>query len=138
MDGDELQVDLEAVEAKIESLGAKNILCLLSTTSCFAPRAADDLPALAEVLSANGIPHLINNAYGVQSSKCMHLIQESARVGGDRAKLNLFVQSTDKNLMVPVGGAIIAGFNKEWVGKVSKTYPGTQLILPFVIITLMT
>ena len=23
-----------------------------------------------------GIPHIVNNAYGVQSSKCMHLIQQ--------------------------------------------------------------
>ena len=56
---------------------------------------------------------MVNNAYGVKSSICMHLIQESSRFGG---KYEVFVQSTDKNLMVPVGGAIVAGFDKEWVG----------------------
>ncbi|ETE57347.1 O-phosphoseryl-tRNA(Sec) selenium transferase, partial [Ophiophagus hannah] len=47
------------------------------------------------------IPHIVNNAYGVQSSKCMHLIQQGAR----RGRIDAFVQSLDKNFMVPVGGA---------------------------------
>ena len=40
------------------------------------------------------------------------------------------LQSTDKNLMVPVGGAIVAGFDKEWVGAISKTYPGRASATP--------
>ncbi len=36
----------------------------------------------------------------------------------------LFVQSTDKNLMVPVGGAIVAGFSKELVKEIAESYPG--------------
>jgi len=33
------------------------------------------------VISANyDIPHIVNNAYGVQSSKCMHLIQQVGAV----------------------------------------------------------
>jgi O-phospho-L-seryl-tRNASec:L-selenocysteinyl-tRNA synthase len=62
----------------------------------------------------------VNNAYGVQSSKCSFLIDEAARVG----RLDLFVQSADKNFMVPVGGAIIAGFHAQLVQDVSQTYPG--------------
>ena len=62
----------------------------------------------------------MNNAYGVQSSKCSFLIDEAARVG----RLDLFVQSADKNFMVPVGGAIIAGFHSQLVQDVSQTYPG--------------
>ena len=34
------------------------------------------------------LPHLVNNAYGLQSSKCCHLINEAIRVG----RLDLFVQ----------------------------------------------
>ena len=34
------------------------------------------------------IPHLVNNAYGLQSSKCCHLINEAIRVG----RLDAFVQ----------------------------------------------
>ena len=41
LEGDELRTDLEAVEHKIEELGAENILCVHSTTSCFAPRVPD-------------------------------------------------------------------------------------------------
>ncbi len=33
----------------------------------------------------------------------------------------LFVQSTDKNLMVPVGGAIVAGFSKELVKEIAES-----------------
>lgn len=41
LEGDELRTDVEAVERKIEELGAENILCVHSTTSCFAPRVPD-------------------------------------------------------------------------------------------------
>lgn len=41
LEGDELRTDLKAVEAKIQDLGADNILCIHSTTSCFAPRVPD-------------------------------------------------------------------------------------------------
>lgn len=41
LEGDELRTDLEAVEKKVEELGAENILCVHSTTSCFAPRVPD-------------------------------------------------------------------------------------------------
>ena len=103
-------------------------MCLLSTTSCFAPRAPDDLPALAKVLNSNGssIPHLVNNAYGLQSSKCCHLINEAHRTG----RLDVFVQSTDKNLLVPVGGAVVAGFDKQLVAEISGSYPGRASSAP--------
>lgn len=41
LEGDELRTDLGAVERKIQELGAENVLCLHSTTSCFAPRVPD-------------------------------------------------------------------------------------------------
>ena len=41
-----------------------------------------------------------------------------------KGRLDAFVQSTDKNFMVPVGGSIIAGYSKEFIEKISKTYPG--------------
>lgn len=45
---------------------------------------------------------------------------QGARVG----RIDAFVQSLDKNFMVPVGGAIIAGFDKEFIKDISKMYPG--------------
>ncbi|KAL7876068.1 hypothetical protein AOLI_G00110310 [Acnodon oligacanthus] len=136
IEGDELRTDLEAVEKKIEELGAENILCIHSTTSCFAPRVPDRLEELAVMCAKYNIPHIVNNAYGVQSSKCMHLIQQGARVG----RIDAFVQSLDKNFMVPVGGAIIAGFDDEFIKEISKMYPGRASASPSldVLITLLT
>ncbi|KAF7664788.1 hypothetical protein LDENG_00165790 [Lucifuga dentata] len=136
LEGDELRTDLEAVERKIEELGAENILCVHSTTSCFAPRVPDRLEELATMCAKYDIPHIVNNAYGVQSSKCMHLIQQGARVG----RIDAFVQSLDKNFMVPVGGAIIAGFDESFIQEISKMYPGRASASPSldVLITLLT
>lgn len=118
--GDELTTDLTAMRDAVATLGPENILCVFSTTSCFAPRGPDDLPNIAKLCAQFNIPHITNNAYGLQSSKCMHLVNEAARVG----RMDIFIQSTDKNLMVPVGGAVIAGFDKKLVKDISQTYPG--------------
>uniref|UniRef100_A0A8C5LSZ2 O-phosphoseryl-tRNA(Sec) selenium transferase n=1 Tax=Leptobrachium leishanense TaxID=445787 RepID=A0A8C5LSZ2_9ANUR len=135
LEEDELRTDLAAIKAKIQELGAENILCVHSTTSCFAPRVPDRIEELAVICSENDIPHIVNNAYGVQSSKCMHLIQQGARVG----RIDAFVQSLDKNFMVPVGGAVIAGFNDSFLQEISKMYPGRASASPSldVLITLL-
>ncbi|KAJ8262066.1 hypothetical protein GJAV_G00161780 [Gymnothorax javanicus] len=126
LEGDELRTDLGAVQKKIEELGADSILCVHSTTSCFAPRVPDRLEELAEMCAKHDIPHIVNNAYGVQSSKCMHLIEQGARVG----RIDAFVQSLDKNFMVPVGGAIIAGFDQSFIQEISRMYPGRASATP--------
>lgn len=38
--------------------------------------------------------------------------------------MDAFVQSTDKNFMVPVGGAVVAGFDKTFIDRVCENYPG--------------
>ncbi|XP_075424519.1 O-phosphoseryl-tRNA(Sec) selenium transferase isoform X2 [Ascaphus truei] len=126
LEGDELRTDLNAVEVQIQELGADSILCVHSTTSCFAPRVPDRLEELAVICAKYDIPHIVNNAYGVQSSKCMHLIQQGARVG----RIDAFVQSLDKNFMVPVGGAVVAGFNESFLQEISKMYPGRASASP--------
>nr|CAD7269100.1 unnamed protein product [Timema shepardi] len=120
MSGDELRTDLTAVEQQIVTLGSENVVCVLTTTSCFAPRASDSVEQVAVICARYNVPHIINNAYGLQSSRCMHIIQEAARKG----RVDAFVQSTDKNFLVPVGGAIIAGFDKGLVERISRMYPG--------------
>ena len=45
---------------------------------------------------------------------------QAARIG----RVDAFIQSTDKNFMVPVGGAVVAGFDEKFIDAVSKTYPG--------------
>lgn len=34
------------------------------------------LPEVGGLCKKYDIPHIVNNAYGVQSSKCMHVIEE--------------------------------------------------------------
>ena len=50
----------------------------------------------------------------------MHVIQQ----GNKRGRIDAFVQSTDKNYMVPVGGSVIAGFDAGLIDKIGQTYPG--------------
>lgn len=95
-------------------------MCLFSCTSCFAPRAADNAVALAELAAEFDIPHLINNAYGITSSYSVHLVEQACR----RGRVDLYVQSTDKNFMVPVGGAIVASPKAAVVADLAQMYPG--------------
>lgn len=117
---DELETNLDEFDNQINKLGAQNIVCIVSTTSCFAPRGCDNIEALAVLCKKHGIPHVINNAYGLQSTFLTHQIEQASRVG----VVDLIVQSTDKNLLVPVGGAIVAGSNKKLVDSVAKRYAG--------------
>jgi O-phospho-L-seryl-tRNASec:L-selenocysteinyl-tRNA synthase len=41
LEGDMLRTNLDAIEGKITELGADKVACILTTTSCFAPRAID-------------------------------------------------------------------------------------------------
>ena len=41
LEGDELRTDLQALEEYVQKLGEENVLCVLTTTSCFAPRTPD-------------------------------------------------------------------------------------------------
>lgn len=50
------------------------------------------------------------------------LTTQGSRVG----RIDAFVQSLDKNFMVPVGGAIIAGFDESFIQEISKMYPGER------------
>jgi len=126
---------MEAIEKSIQSIPIESIACIMSTTSCFAPRAPDRVVEIAQLCAHYKIPHIINNAYGLQASKITHLISEAIRVG----RVDAFIQSTDKNFLVPVGGAIIAGPDKTFIQEISKTYPGRASIAPIldVFITLL-
>lgn len=41
LDGDELTTDVESIERQIGEVSAENVVCVISTTSVFAPRAPD-------------------------------------------------------------------------------------------------
>lgn len=121
-DGDQLVTDVAAVAAQIQRVGAARVLCVLTTSSCFAPRAADDVVAVAKLCAAAGVPHVINNAYGVQSAVLCRDITSACRKG----RVDAVVQSTDKNFLVPVGGAVVAAPSGRpaVVDGINGLYPG--------------
>jgi O-phospho-L-seryl-tRNASec:L-selenocysteinyl-tRNA synthase len=53
-------------------------------------------------------------------------VNEAARVG----RLDAFVSSTDKNFLVPVGGALVAGPSASVIDAVSASYPGRASASP--------
>lgn len=115
------RIDPQAVAARIEALGAANIVCVLSTCSCFAPRVPDDPLAMSRVCTAAGVPLVINNAYGVQSRWIMKRLSSTFET--KHHAIAAIVQSTDKNFLVPVGGAVVTG-TKLVVQQVSDLYAG--------------
>jgi O-phospho-L-seryl-tRNASec:L-selenocysteinyl-tRNA synthase len=84
---------------RIAEVGASNVLCVLTTTSCFAPRGVDKLLEVARHCAEIDVPHITNNAYGVQCKLCMKAISAASRHG----RLDGYIQSTDKNVSVPGG-----------------------------------
>ena len=128
------------------------------------------------------IPHVVNNAYGLQCGRCCHLINEGLRQSstsqvystasgfaesnGSRApiattatnknaknkekkgrnmecrkesRVDIFVQSTDKNFMVPVGGSIVCSRDEQLITSISQMYAGRASMSPLLdlLITLL-
>ena len=139
-EGDQLRTDVEAVQAVVAQVGADAVVCVLSTSSCFAPRAADKLVELAQLCAACDVGHIINNAYGVQAQPLCKAVSMACR----RGRVDAVVQSTDKNFMVPVGGAVVAAPRPRegapsLVATLNKAYPGRACMAPLldVLMTLL-
>ena len=127
LEGDQLVTDVDAVRMRIESLGADNVACVLCTTSCFAPRVPDDVVGIATACREMHVPCIVNNAYGVQARQTSRTVCAAAR----RGRVDAIVQSTDKNFMVPVGGAVVTAA-PTFLERIGKTYPGRASIAPVV------
>lgn len=123
---DAIGTDLQAMREAVERVGVEEVLCICTTTSTFAPRVPDFVDKVAEMAKELDVPHVINNAYGLQCKKICDKIDRGCRTG----RIDCFVQSTDKNFLVPVGGAIVAGPNSVLVDKVSAIYPGRASMSP--------
>jgi len=138
LEGDQVVTDIDAVNAALAKIeNKKTIACVITTTSCFAPRTPDKIVEIARICALLDIPHVINNAYGVQSAKLCALVTSAIR----KHRVDAIIQSTDKNFMVPVGGAIIAAPRNRslLVEKVNKLYPGRASMAPLLdlLITLL-
>jgi O-phospho-L-seryl-tRNASec:L-selenocysteinyl-tRNA synthase len=124
VNGDAVSVPPE----EIEKVVSKNTAAILSTTTFFSPREPDKITEIAKIAEREKVPHIINNAYGVQSREIMKLVRSAI----DAGRVDAVIQSTDKNFLTPVGGAIVASPNEEFLNYVSGTYAGRATAAPIV------
>lgn len=120
--GDAVIVTPERVEEAIDD----ETVAILSTTTFFPPREPDDVKEIAKIAQEKDIPHVINNAYGIQSREIMKRIRSAV----DAGRVDAVVQSTDKNFLTPVGGAIVAAPKQETLGAISEQYAGRATAAP--------
>ncbi|CAG9569710.1 SLA/LP autoantigen-like protein [Leishmania major strain Friedlin] len=124
-----LECHVDDVAAAVSAVGGPSqVVCVLSTTSCFAPRLPDNTVAIAQYCKKAGIPYVVNNAYGVQSRRIMTRLDAAQRLG----RVDFVVQSGDKNFLVPVGGSIICSSDKERCKAVTALYAGRASMSPIV------
>jgi len=101
---------------------------ILSTTSFFPPRAPDQITEIAKLAKEYNIAHIVNNGYGVQSPTFMNMIQTAMMEG----RVDAIIQSTDKNFLTPIGGAIMASPNPDIIKKTAESYAGRANAAPIV------
>ncbi|MBD3188193.1 O-phosphoseryl-tRNA(Sec) selenium transferase [Candidatus Bathyarchaeota archaeon] len=126
LDGHGVVVPLEHIQEAIgPGTGA-----ILSTTAFFPPRQPDCIKKIAKLCADEGIPHVVNNSYGIQSTRYLALLRGAI----DAGRIDYIVQSTDKNFLTPVGGAVVTSPSKEKIQALSRVYAGrasAQPILQF-------
>jgi O-phospho-L-seryl-tRNASec:L-selenocysteinyl-tRNA synthase len=120
--GDAVRMPVDKIAEAID----KHCCAVLSTTTFFPPREADSIKEIAKIASEKNVFHIINNAYGVQSREIMRAIRSAI----DSGRVDAIVQSTDKNFLTPVGGAIIASPDGKFVEKASSQYCGRASASP--------
>ena len=127
-----LESQISDLEKEISSYSPDKILAIHATSSCFAPREPDNIVKIAETCRKYEIPLVVNNAYGLQSSKSVNMIETAMNNWKEENSEDplpfLVVQSMDKNFMVPVGGSIILAKNKKHIKKIASSYPGRASI----------
>ncbi len=122
--GDAVRVPISEVEKVIDD----ETIGILSTTSFFPPREADDVKEIAKIAEKRGLIHIVNHAYGFQSREWTKMV----RAAIDAGRVDAVIQSTDKNFLTPVGGTIIACAEEGDAEKISKAYPGRASAAPVI------
>ncbi|MHA1270725.1 MAG: O-phosphoseryl-tRNA(Sec) selenium transferase [Candidatus Helarchaeota archaeon] len=123
-DRDGVEIPIENIENAITN----NTAAILSTTSFFPPRECDNIKEIAKIAKGHGIYHIINNAYGVQNPYYMKKIQSAI----DAGRVDAIIQSSDKNFLTPVGGAIISSPDKKIIENIVEKYAGRASAAPIV------
>lgn len=121
---DAVRIPMENIKNSLDD----NCFAILSFTSFFPPREHDEIKEISKFAKENDLVHIVINAYGVQSPEWMKLI----RSGIDAGRIDAVIQSTDKNFLTPIGGAVIASPNKEIITKISQAYAGRASATPIV------
>eukprot|EP00584_Thalassiosira_punctigera_P002978 CAMPEP_0172535666 /NCGR_PEP_ID=MMETSP1067-20121228/7569_1 /TAXON_ID=265564 ORGANISM="Thalassiosira punctigera, Strain Tpunct2005C2" /NCGR_SAMPLE_ID=MMETSP1067 /ASSEMBLY_ACC=CAM_ASM_000444 /LENGTH=547 /DNA_ID=CAMNT_0013320607 /DNA_START=37 /DNA_END=1677 /DNA_ORIENTATION=- len=131
---DEVSTDLESLKEALDRYG-NSILAVLTTTSCFCPRVPDEVDKVAKMIRAwnlgrdgAGVSHVINHAYGLQCQATNKLLNRACTIG----RVDAIICSTDKNFLVPVGGALIMSPNSKVIESISKNYPGRASASPMI------
>ena len=124
LDGDEIVTNLLEIERIIEEADGR-IHSIVSCVSCFAPRAPDSIVQIGRLARKYSIAHVVNAAYGGTSARACNLLNATVEGGG---RIDGVVLSLDKNFMVPVGGALIFGPEKEMIDRISGRYAGRASI----------
>ena len=101
---------------------------VLSTTTFFPPRESDPIKTIARLCADHDIPHIVNNAYGVQSQEIMAQV----RAAIDAGRVDAVIQSSDKNFMAPVGGSIVVSPKPIIIEWTADTYAGRATAAPVV------
>ena len=125
LEGDSVTTDLGALESK---MAKENKAVVLTTTTFFPPRVSDPVKAIAKLCDEHDIPHVINNAYGVQSSELMKEVSSAI----DAGRVDAVVQSSDKNFAAPVGGSIIVAPTAKVIDQTAESYAGRATAAPVV------
>ena len=74
-----LETNYDQLEQRLREIPADEILCIMSITSCFAPREPDDAERIGDIAKKHGLFHLVNNAYGLQCSKTTEMLTQAMR-----------------------------------------------------------
>ena len=127
LDRMEVVTDMEAMEALLREYQGR-VLAVITTASCFAPRVPDKVDQVAKLCAEENVAHIINNAYGLQCEKTCKLINRACVVG----RVDAIVCSTDKNFMVPVGGAVVLSPSETLIQAIGKVYAGRASSSPIV------
>lgn len=122
--GDAVRVPMEDIKENFD----KTCFAIISITSFFPPRENDDIKEISKFAKKNDLVHIVINAYGVQSPEWMKIIRSAI----DAGRIDAIIQSTDKNFLTPIGGAVIASPNKETIKKISQSYAGRASATPVV------
>jgi O-phospho-L-seryl-tRNASec:L-selenocysteinyl-tRNA synthase len=122
--GDAVRIPIEDIKNSFDD----SCFAIISATSFFPPRENDDIKEISKFAKEKNLLHIIINAYGVQSPEWMKIIRSAI----DAGRVDAIIQSTDKNFLTPIGGAVIASPNKGIITKISQSYAGRASATPIV------